>query len=275
MLAEAEGVVPVDDPHLGHHLGVWRPIPLAWAACEDPPPLTTLLELKAKEPGYFFAERFRESWWEPLRALIGARFEAQATEAGADPASSIFVVKEPGSHAAPFLAELFPASKVIFLLRDGRDVVDSWLDAYQDGSGASEGGAFPVSEEGRVPLVRWLSAVWAYRSRAVRKAFEARADEDRLLVRYEDLCADTVAGLAAICRTLGIDESGLERIVARHRFEAAPGSMRGPGKEIRSASPGSWRNNLSAAERAAMHEEMGDTLEELGYAPEPPVEAVA
>jgi LPS sulfotransferase NodH len=37
MLAELDGVTAVDDPHLGHHLGVWRPIPLAWAACEEPP----------------------------------------------------------------------------------------------------------------------------------------------------------------------------------------------------------------------------------------------
>lgn len=64
MLSDLEGVVPVDDPHLGHHLGVWRPIPLAWAACEDPPELTTLLEVKAEEPGYFFAERYRNAWWE-------------------------------------------------------------------------------------------------------------------------------------------------------------------------------------------------------------------
>jgi len=31
MLSQLERVVPIDDPHLGHHLGVWRPIPLAWA----------------------------------------------------------------------------------------------------------------------------------------------------------------------------------------------------------------------------------------------------
>jgi hypothetical protein len=54
MLSELEGVVPIDDPHLGHHLGVWRPIPLAWATVDgDLPELTTLLELKAQEPGYF------------------------------------------------------------------------------------------------------------------------------------------------------------------------------------------------------------------------------
>ena len=78
MLSDLKGVVPVDDPHLGHHLGVWRPIPLAWAACEDPPELATLLDVKADEPGYFFADRYRDAWWDPLRLLIRARFEAQA-----------------------------------------------------------------------------------------------------------------------------------------------------------------------------------------------------
>jgi hypothetical protein len=29
MLAALDGVVAIDDPHLGHHLGVWRPISLA------------------------------------------------------------------------------------------------------------------------------------------------------------------------------------------------------------------------------------------------------
>jgi hypothetical protein len=69
MLTELDGVVPIDDPHLGHHLGVWRPIPLAWAAAEEEPELSTLLEVKAEEPDYFFCERRRESWSEPLRGL--------------------------------------------------------------------------------------------------------------------------------------------------------------------------------------------------------------
>src|ERR687890_2751074 len=95
MLSDLDGVVPIDDPHLGHHLGVWRPIPLAWAACEDPPQLSTLLDVKAEEPGYFFAERHRDAWEEPLRGLITARFEAQGADAGIeDPAgAAAFVVK--------------------------------------------------------------------------------------------------------------------------------------------------------------------------------------
>jgi hypothetical protein len=263
MLSELPGVVPIDDPHLGHHLGVWRPIPLAWAACEEPPPLSTLLDVKAAEPGYFFAERHRDSWARPLRQLIEARFEAEARELGEDPAGSTYLVKEPGSHVAPLLAELFPASKVIFLLRDGRDVVDSWLAAYSDGSWAIPGGAFPVSPSGRIALIRWLSAVWSFRSRAVRDAYESRRRDERVLIRYEDLRGETVGSLARICRLLELDPDSLSEVVERHRFERA--AVRGPRQAARCARPGSWRDNLTAQEQAALGEALGPTLEEFGY----------
>jgi hypothetical protein len=273
MLSDLDGVVPVDDPHLGHHLGVWRPIPLAWATCDEPPELTTLLDLKADEPGYFFADRFRDSWWEPLRELIRSRFEAQAKALGAGDRPT-YVVKEPGSHAAPMLADLFPKSRLIFLLRDGRDVVDSWLDAYRDGSWAIPGGAFPVAPEGRIALIRWLSAVWAFRSRAVKRAFDTRSPQDRILVRYETLRERTSETLDRICETFGLGVDGLREVELRHRFEQAPKGARGPGKEIRIASPGSWRENLTRAEQAAMHEELGDALEEFGYGTEPTAAAM-
>ncbi len=277
MLSDFDGVVPVDDPHLGHHLGVWRPIPLAWAAAEEPPrELTTLLDLKAEEPGYFFAERYRDSWWEPLRALIASRFEAQADGmAGNGAAPRSFVVKEPGSHAAPLLTELFPGSKVIFLLRDGRDVVDSWLDGYREGAWAIPGGAFPVSDEGRLPLIRWLSAVWVYRSRAVRRAYESRPEGSRLLIRYEALRERTEQTLGEICGILGLDTARAAEVAERHRFERVPRRARGPRRVVRAAKPGSWRENLTLAEQEAMHDALGAALEEFGYESAPPVPAVA
>lgn len=275
MLSDLEGVVPVDDPHLGHHLGVWRPLPLAWAACEDPPELRTLLDLKAEEPGYFFAERHRDAWWEPLRELIAARFEAQAADAGVgDPAAAAaYVVKEPGSHVAPLLTELFPRSKVIFLLRDGRDVVDSWLDAYSDGSWAIPGGAFPVSEEGRIPLIRWLSEVWAYRSRAVQAAYDSRAEGARVLIRYEELRDETEECMRRICKMIGIDSARVPEVVEAHRFEKLPRASRGRRSFTRQARPGGWRDNLSVAEQMAMHEAMGDALAEFGYEVDEPLAA--
>ncbi|HEU5142604.1 MAG TPA: sulfotransferase [Solirubrobacterales bacterium] len=277
MLTDFDRVVPIDDPHLGHHLGVWRPIPLAWAAAEEAPrELTTLLDLKAEEPGYFFAERYRESWWEPLRALICSRFEAQAADVLADGAGPpSYVVKEPGSHAAPLLADLFPDSKLIFLLRDGRDVVDSWLDGYSQGSWAIPGGAFPVSEEGRLPLIRWLSAVWVYRSRAVRRAYETRPEDSRLLIRYEALRERTEETLEEICKMLGLDRAKAAAVAERHRFERVPRRARGPRQVVRAAKPGSWRENLSPPEQEAMHEALGSALEEFGYESAPPAPALA
>lgn len=276
MLSELRSVVPIDDPHLGHHLGVWRPIPLAWAACEEPPELTTLLDVMSQESGYFFSESYRNAWWDPLRALIQARFRAQAEDdLGNLDRSPLYIVKEPGSQVAPLLTELFPDSKLIFLLRDGRDVVDSWLAAYQEGSWAIPKGAFPVAPHGRLALVQWLSAVWAFRCRAVQEAYEACDPENRILVRYEELREKTTECLARICALLELEQGRLPEVVMRHRFDQVPEETRGAKQEIRLASPGSWRDHLSAEEQEAMHEVLAETLEEFGYASEMSDAAVA
>ena len=167
MLSELERVIPVDDPHIGHHLGVWRPIPLAWATAKDPPKLGTLADFKRKKRDYLFSDRYRDTWVPQLRDLISARFEAQAAQdiaaaGGID--QPIVVVKEPGSHAADTIMDVFPQSSLIFLLRDGRDVVDSWLDAYKDGSWATDEGAYPLDDTGRPALIRWQSSVWLHRT---------------------------------------------------------------------------------------------------------------
>ncbi len=79
MLSELTQAVAIDDPHLGHHLGVWRPIPLAWAAADSLPELTTLTEVKRHKESYFFSDRHRDAWAPALRELIVARFDAQAS----------------------------------------------------------------------------------------------------------------------------------------------------------------------------------------------------
>ncbi len=268
MLAALPRVVPVDDPHLGHHLGVWRPISLAWATAEEPPELTTLDRVKHDRDGYFFADRYRDAWEPALRRLIVGRFEAQARDAGAgDGAEPLVVVKEPGSQAADLLVRLFPESRVVFLLRDGRDVVDSWLAAYRAGSWALDEGAYPVADRGRAAMVRWQSEVWAYRTRMVRAVYAAHPPDRRVLVRYEDLVADPAGELARVCAVLPLADCGdrLAAVAAEHAFAAVPVAQRGEGKEIRSASPGGWRDNLSPAEKRLMQAVMGDELAALGY----------
>lgn len=163
------------------------------------------------------------------------------------------------------VAELFPRSKLVFLRRDGRDVVDSWLAAHAPGSWAIGGGAFPVDPENRIPLIRWLAGVWAYRTEAVLEAYWSHCPRHRLMVRYEEMRDDSARSLRAICDVSDIDPTPAGSISDRHRFESLPATDRGPLREARLAQPGSWRENLSPHEQAAMEDVLGETLEQVGY----------
>jgi Sulfotransferase family len=270
MLSELERVIPIDDPHLGHHLGIWRPIPLAWATAKDPPKLGTLADYKREKRDYLFSDRYRDVWLPQLRGLISARFEAQAREqvsedGGAD--DSIVVVKEPGSHAADTIMDLFPESCLIFLLRDGRDVVDSWLDAYRDGSWATEEGAYSLDDAGRPALIRWQSSVWLHRTEVVQETYARTDPERRVLVRYEEMRDDPVVSLKRICGTLGIEaeDAELTRIATENAFSRVPDSRKGNGHEIRRAEPGGWAAHMTRDEILAMHQILAEKLDELGY----------
>jgi LPS sulfotransferase NodH len=268
MLSELDEVAGIDDPHLGHHLGVWRPLPLAWATAAERPELTTLVDVKRDKGDYLFSDLYRDSWMPALRELVRARFGAQLERQWPATETPTLIVKEPGSHAAEQIFDAFPSSRLVFLLRDGRDVVDSWIDAYQSGSWALEEGAFAVASSGRRALVEWLASVWAYRTRAVGEAFGRRPRGSRILVRYEDLLADTPGELRRICEMLEIEagDDTVGAIVRRHAFEHVDPASRGSRREIRAAEPGAWRRNLTLGERRAMEEIMGAQLEAFGYA---------
>ncbi|HEX3292556.1 MAG TPA: sulfotransferase [Solirubrobacterales bacterium] len=270
MLSELERVIPIDDPHIGHHLGVWRPIPLAWATAKDPPKLGTLADFKRKKRDYLFSDRYRDTWVPQLRELISARFEAQAAQdmesaGGID--DPIVVVKEPGSHAADTIMDLFPESSLIFLLRDGRDVVDSWLDAYKDGSWATDEGAYPLDDTGRPALIRWQSSVWLHRTEVVQETYARTDPERRVLIRYEEMRDEPIAALQKIAAMLGLDATReqLEEIAGTHAFSAVPTSDKGAGREIRRADPGGWADHMSRDEIVEMHQILAKKLDELGY----------
>ena len=270
MLSGLDRVIPIDDPHLGHHLGIWRPIPLAWATAKDPPKLGTLADYKRKKRDYLFSDRYRDTWMPQLRDLVSARFEAQAADHIAESGEinrPIVVVKEPGSHAADTIMELFPKSALIFLLRDGRDVVDSWLDAYRDGSWATDEGAYPVDDGGRTALIRWQSSVWLHRTEVVQETYARTDPSRRVLIRYEEMRANPAGALARICEVLEVDASpaDLERIAKQNEFSSVPDSRKGAGREIRRARPGGWASHMSSEEIDAMHEILADKLNELGY----------
>jgi hypothetical protein len=225
---------------------------------------------RAGDASYFFARDYMPVLLPLLHELVLRGFDNQLRHMGFDPVPRWVVIKEPnGSHAADTIVSLLPRSRMLFLLRDGRDVVDSILDAML---GSDSWWAERTRQLGRPPQERLAfvvqhSELWVRRTMASQRAFESLPEEQRLLVRYEEILADTPAQLRRIFDWLALDvsEKKLAAIVDRHAFESAPRDRRGPGKPMRAATPGLWRENLTEDEQRTMHEIMGSKLAELGY----------
>lgn len=269
MLRHHPDVVGINETGLGHHLGVWRPIALAWQSVE-PPPLTTFKAIKEDRRDYFFNREYEEVWRSGLERLFHDRLVHQLDRDRPDwrdPLTRV-VVKEPGgSHMASDLISITPGSRLVFLLRDGRDVVDSWLDAYREGTWASTDGAYAVTQEDRIGFIRWQAAVWKYRTEAVQAAYDAHDPDRRLKVRYEDLLADPEAVVPEILSVLDLDRDPdlVSKIVEAEAHHNVPDEEKGSGREIRFAKPGSWRDHMTGEEVEAMEAVFGERLTAHGY----------
>jgi len=225
---------------------------------------------------YAFSDAYAEVWRPEARRMTLVRLYAvieRAREADLQVPQDLplLVIKEVnGSHGADLVMPLFPRSKMIFLVRDGRDVLDSIVDANRPGGWLSKrkwGSDGLVSDADRPQFVREHALRWTARMNACTRAYQAHDPELRIQVRYEDLLADTADGLGRIERWLGLPSGPkrMESIAAQHAFEALPERGRGPGKMWRAATPGQWRESLSAEEQKIANEVMGETLVELGY----------
>jgi hypothetical protein len=274
MLGVHESIWPIHEPMIGWYLGPFvadlpgmDPARISWRHC-------TLPRFQHDTPSQFFADEFKEAWLPGLRRLILERLEAEVMRQsdGRFGARSMVVVKEPnGSQAADLILEALPRSTLIFLLRDGRDVVDSQLAAMQRGGWAApqEGGEFdPTDARVRWTFLRDSAYKWLWRTEVVMDAY-GRHPGPKHLVRYEDLLANPTRELRSILGLLGLPDAGqqTEAIAAEYSFDRLPAEQKGPLKFVRAAQPGLWRENLTGDEQAMVGEIVGPKLRELGYEP--------
>lgn len=267
MLGERPEIRTFNETGIGHHLGLWRPMPLAWETATATPALTTYIQEADSNPDYLFAEEYRDHWQPALRSLLLERIGAtlRAEENGGAALRSA-VIKEPGaSQVADLLISLVPESRLIFLLRDGRDVVESWLDAHLPGAWHSYD--FTVAPQGRTAFLAWQATVWLYRTEVVQRAYEAHDPDRRVLVHYEDLRRGPERELGRVFEMLGlaVGDREIREIVSRNSLDSVPEPERGPGRFVRFGEPGRWRTALSDEEQGAVAAIIGDKLAELGY----------
>lgn len=268
LLSEQAGVLTIDEPLIGAHLGLFAHSRAGSPPRNHPSGCSQVFELGAARPEYIFSSASADIWTSHLRSLILSSFDARL---GRDwTSATACLIKEPnGSEAAPILMQTLPASRLLWLLRDGRDVVDSELDAMSQDSWLSKYGVtWTMTAADRLRVIEERAFVWLRRTELVQASFAKLPSHKRLCVRYEDLLDATASEALRIHRWLGTGrtQAQVAEDVERFRFDRLPPELRGSGKFMRSASPGAWRENLSAAEQDLLLDVLGEKLIELGYA---------
>jgi len=143
------------------------------------------------------------------------------------------------------LVEATPESRMIFLLRDPRDVVASRLDAFDRSGWARQERDLNTTEKLNA-FTKHLAEDYLSVVSQVKKAYEEHPGK-KAFVRYEDLRHNTISTLKVMYAALeiGCDEAQLKAAVAKHSWERIPESEKGEGKFYRKAEPGGWREDLS------------------------------
>jgi hypothetical protein len=257
LLSSLTGATLVDEPLIGAHLSVHVGAITSLPSAEDP----QLYDASRGRGDYFFADVSAPVWRPALRSLLLRRF---ASVAGfRDPV----LIKEPnGSLAAPLVLATLPRSRLLFLVRDGRDVVDSMLDGVSDGWITQTQGA-ALQASGRHEFLERRAHEWVRTVSAVRRAYDGHDPARRVLVTYEELRAHPEQEVARLLRWLGHTDAlpRVEEAVARLSFERLPPEQRGRGQFARAAQPGLWRESFSVDEQASLEAIMGPLLRELDY----------
>jgi LPS sulfotransferase NodH len=270
ILRAMPGVAGIDEPNIGLHLAPLVSDVFASPAASTPLAAFRVNDVRGSNPDYFFAEGYASLWRAPLRRLLLERLGVHLRES--NPRGRWCIVKEPnGSQAADLVLDLLPRSRLLFVLRDGRDVVDSELDAAQKGSWRSryDGGRDMTTDE-RVAYAADRATHWAFRTELVADAYDKHDPELRHRVTYEQLRSNTVGEVGEILRWLGVDSSRLEETVAALAFERIPVHLRGSKQFARAATPGMWQENLSADEQRVVTDILRPTLQRVGYSVEEP-----
>ena len=187
---------------------------------------------------------FKETWINSIRRLVldgaNARFHEIAEKGG------YLVIKEPwGSIGAPLLMEALPESRMIFLVRDPRDVVASALHvSFVRHNTPSK--RRQEAQERPEEFVREEAKIYLRNINLTKQAYEGHEGR-KVLVRYEDLKADTMGTMKRIYSVLEIpvEEGELMRAVKKYAWENIPEDKKGPGTIRRKGESGGWREDLT------------------------------
>ena len=172
------------------------------------------------------------------------------------------VVKEVNTpELFPLIEELFPSAGLIWLVRDPFDVLDSYIDMRKPGSwNSAERSSLPDAPD---HLARRILESMAQAA----DAYDAFADDRKLIIRYEEMLVDPVPSLQKTCELVGTraDDSTLRQAADRHVFSGHDDT--GPGAFRRYGQSGIWQRSGNFDDELVKIATtiLGDLRDRLGY----------
>src|SRR6185312_1563120 len=199
------------------------------------------IDRHANLESYLFSDKYKSTWLYYLRKLVLNRIYSQFQDL-----TKKIIIKDPGNVGAyDITSQCFKNSRFIILLRDGRDIIDSLVDALGDDGFISKGSDYvPITQEKRLAFI-----------------------ELRAKIKYEELIQNTFGIVKNLYEFLGvrINDDILQQIVNKTKFQNIPIELRGKTKFYRSATPGKFREHFNNMELDIMNEIMKNSLNKLGY----------
>ena len=250
----------------------------AWASAANgaafrrvPPAFTTKGRLRyAPSEGYRLLERevspllstpCRDLTAEDVTPWLAQRLRATLEPRSKAQGSGLFVHKFTGWPRATFLDAVFPESRFVHIVRDGRAVANSWLQMpWWHGHHGPEGWHFgPLPEPYRLeweaagrsfPLLAGIG--WKILMDGFATARNQLAPTQWLELRYEDVLADPRDAFGAMLDFLGLPMDGpFERALSRYEF--------------RTGRAEAFRRDLDASSLQLLDISLGDHLARHGY----------
>ncbi len=230
--------------------------------------------LRTAGEAHILSSHHRETWLHSIRTFVLDGAKARSRKMGKE---AYLVIKEPnGSIGAPLLLEALPESRMIFLIRDPRDVCSSvlvgarrgnWLYTEPEEGGwtrSAEGEPLSPADENPDAFVEERANRYLRDIGNSKQAYEAHAGR-KVMVKYEDLRVDTLGTMKRIYSALEMaaDEDELARVVSEQAWENISEDSKGEDKPLRKATPGGWREDLTTKQVQIVERITAPLLKEL------------
>jgi len=233
----------MEQPMIGSHLGI--------ITDRRKEGFLTNKEIHELRNNYFFHDKYKDTWKFFLRKLILNRIHVEFH----DLSKPIIILEYPdSSFGADIIVDCFPESKVIILVLDGRNIVQSQKSSLLKNNKMLFGSGYSIP---KMPeFIEQQSKMWVKMIEIFNQLEIIHSKNKLLILKFETLVDNIKENLKRIYQFLDvqIDDENLQNISKKILEDERTKVL------LRN-----WRDSFTEEEISLMEKIMGNTLRKLGY----------